>query len=399
MVTDVIMPRLGLLMKTGTVGKWMKKEGERVEKGEPLFEAEAEKVTKKIEAPQSGILRRILVPEKATVPVLQRIAVIAEQDEALPAEPEAATQVVAAEEVAKPTIERGEEVEKAKQRIVISPLARKIAAEHKLDFTRIKGTGPSGRIVKEDVLRAVEEAAKPAAITPVPAENVQVKPMTHVRKIIAERMLQSQLSTAHVTLNMSVDMTEATNLRQKLFQETEKTAGVRISYTDMIAKAVSRALKEHPLLNSSLDGDDIKVFSDVHLGIAVATEEGLMVPVLRDADKKSLIEIALATKGLIEKVRTGTASIDELTGSTFTVTNLGMFGVETFTPIINPPNVAILGVGGIVERPVVVDGQIVARSMMSLSLTVDHRVIDGDVAARLLQRVKQMLENPYLLLI
>lgn len=399
MVTDVIMPRLGLLMKTGTVGKWLKKEGERVEKGEPLFEVEAEKVTKKIEAPQSGILRRILVPEKATVPVLQRIAVIAEQDEALPMEVEAATQVAAAEEVVKPIVERGEEVEEAKRRIVITPLARKIAVEHKLDITRIKGTGPSGRIVKEDVLRAVEEAAKPALIAPVPAENVQVKPMTYVRKIIAERMLQSQLSTAHVTLNMSVDMTEATSLRQKLLQEVEKVAGVRISYTDMIARAVSRALKEHPLLNSSLDGENIKVFGDVHLGIAVATEEGLMVPVLRDADKKSLIEIALATKGLIEKVRAGTASVDEVTGSTFTVTNLGMFGVETFTPIINPPGVAILGVGGIVERPVVVGGQIVVRSMMPLSLTVDHRVIDGEVAARFLQRVKQMLENPYLLLI
>jgi pyruvate dehydrogenase E2 component (dihydrolipoamide acetyltransferase) len=386
-------------MKTGTVGKWLKKEGERVEKGEPLFEVEAEKVTKKIEAPQSGILRRILVPEKATVPVLQRIAVIAEQDEALPMEVEAATQVAAAEEVVKPIVERGEEVEEAKRRIVITPLARKIAVEHKLDITRIKGTGPSGRIVKEDVLRAVEEAAKPALIAPVPAENVQVKPMTYVRKIIAERMLQSQLSTAHVTLNMSVDMTEATSLRQKLLQEVEKVAGVRISYTDMIARAVSRALKEHPLLNSSLDGENIKVFGDVHLGIAVATEEGLMVPVLRDADKKSLIEIALATKGLIEKVRAGTASVDEVTGSTFTVTNLGMFGVETFTPIINPPGVAILGVGGIVERPVVVGGQIVVRSMMPLSLTVDHRVIDGEVAARFLQRVKQMLENPYLLLI
>ena len=398
MVTDVIMPRLGLLMKTGTIGKWLKKEGERVEKGEPLFEVEAEKVTKKIEAPESGILRRILAPEKVTIPVLQRIAVIAEQDEPLPEKLEAAPQVASKEEVAKPVVEKAEEAGKERERVIITPVARKMVAEYKLDITRIRGTGPGGRIVKEDVLRTVEEA-KQAPAEVLPAEKVQVKPMTYVRKIIAERMLQSQLATAHVTLNMTVDMTEATKLRQRLLEEVEKATGIRVSYTDMIAKAVTKALREHSLLNSTLDGDNIKIFDYIHLGIAVAAEQGLMVPVIRNADKKSLIEIASTTRDLIEKVRTGTASIDEVTGGTFTITNLGMFGVETFTPIINPPEVAILGVGGIVERPVVVDGQMVVRSMMPLSLTVDHRVIDGDVAARFLQRVKQILEGPYLLLI
>jgi len=398
MVTDVVMPRLGLLMKEGVVGKWLKKEGERVEKGEPLFEVETEKITKKIEAPQSGILRRILVPEKRAVPVLQRIAVIAEQDEALPVEVEVATQTVAGEEAKKPVVEVAKVAEEAKRRVIITPLARKIAEEHGLDIAQITGTGPGGRIVKEDVLRAVEETRK-AIIPSLPIENVQIKPMTYVRRMISERMLKSQLASAHVTITMTVDMAEATKLRQNLLQEVEKVAGVRISYTDMIAKAVTRSLKEYPALNSSLDRENIKIFGDVHLGIAVALEEGLMVPVIRDAGKKSLVEIALASKELIEKVRTGTASVDEVTGGTFTITNLGMFEVETFTPIINPPEVAILGVGAIVERPVAVGGQISVRSMMPLSLTFDHRVIDGDVAARFLQKVKQTLENPYLLLI
>jgi pyruvate dehydrogenase E2 component (dihydrolipoamide acetyltransferase) len=391
------MPRLGLLMKTGTIGKWLKKEGDRVEKGEPLFEVDAEKITKKIEAPESGVLRKILVLEKTSVPVLQKIAIIAEKDEVLPADLEVATQKITTVEIAKPVASvSSSETGETRQRLIVTPVARKIAEEHKLDITKIKGTGPGGRIVREDVLKTVEEAAS----TPlVPAESTQVKPMTYVRKMIAERMLESQLTTAHVTLNMTVDMTEATKLRQKLLGEIEKAVGVRISYNDMIAKAVTRSLKDHPMLNSSIDGDNIKTFVNIHLGIAVATDEGLMVPVIRNANNKSLVEFALATKDLIEKVKSKTLSVDEVSGSTFTVSNLGMFGVETFTPIINPPGVAILGIGRIVETPAVIDGQIVVRSMMPLSLTVDHRVIDGDVAAHFLQKVKKILEFPYLLLI
>jgi pyruvate dehydrogenase E2 component (dihydrolipoamide acetyltransferase) len=409
MVTDVIMPRLGLLMKQGTIGKWLKKEGESVEKGEPLFEVEAEKITKKIEAPESGVLRRILVPEKATVPVLQRIAIIALPEEALPPDLDNAIQVVVPAAVAITNASltankvSGEAASGPRQRVIITPVARKIAEENKLDISRIKGTGPGGRVTREDVLKAVEEATKSAGAQVEPAARpgggVEVKPMTYLRKMIAERMLQSQQGTAHVTLNMTVDMTEAARLRGTILEEVEKAHGVRISFNDMVARAVTRSLKDHPLLNSAVEGESVKIFSAVHLGVAVATEQGLMVPVIRDADRMSMVELASASKKLAEKVRAGAASIDEVTGSTFTVTNLGMFGVETFTPIINPPEAAILGVGAIGEAPAVVGGQIVVRMLMPLSLTVDHRIVDGDVGARFLQRVKQILENPHLLLI
>jgi pyruvate dehydrogenase E2 component (dihydrolipoamide acetyltransferase) len=406
MVTDVIMPRLGLLMKQGTIGKWLKKEGERIEKGEPLFEVEAEKITKKIEAPESGVLRRILVPEKATVPVLQRIAIIALPEEPLPPDLESTIQTVvpAAVAITTTSLTSGREAASGpRQRVIITPVARKIAEENKLDISRIKGTGPGGRVTREDVLKAVQEATKDAGAqaesAAPPSGGVEVKPMIYLRKMIAERMLQSQQGTAHVTLNMTVDMTEAAKLRGTILEEVEKAHGVRISFNDMVARAVTRSLKDHPLLNSAIEGDSVKMFNAVHLGVAVATEQGLMVPVIRDADKMTMIELASASKKLAEKVRAGAASVDEVTGSTFTVTNLGMFGVETFTPIINPPEAAILGVGAIREAPAVVEGQIVVRMLMSLSLTVDHRIVDGDVGARFLQRVKQILENPHLLLI
>jgi pyruvate dehydrogenase E2 component (dihydrolipoamide acetyltransferase) len=406
MVTEVIMPRLGLLMKQGTIGKWLKKEGEPVEKGEPLFEVEAEKITKKIEAPGSGILRRILVPEKATVPVLQMIAIIALPEEPLPPDLESTIQAVVPASVAITTTSLtsgGEAASGPRQRVIITPVARKIAEENKLDISRIKGTGPGGRVTREDVLKAVQEATKPAGAQAEPAAppsgGVEVKPMIYLRKMIAERMLQSQHGTAHVTLNMTVDMTETARLRGTILEEVEKAHGVRISFNDMVARAVTRSLKDHPLLNSAIEGDSVKMFNAVHLGVAVATEQGLMVPVIRDADKMTMVELASASKKLAEKVRAGAASVDEVTGSTFTVTNLGMFGVETFTPIINPPEAAILGVGAIREAPAVVGGQIVVRMLMSLSLTVDHRIVDGDVGARFLQRVKQILENPHLLLI
>jgi pyruvate dehydrogenase E2 component (dihydrolipoamide acetyltransferase) len=409
MVTEVIMPRLGLLMKQGTIGKWFKKEGEPVEKGEPLFEVEAEKITKKIEAPESGVLRKILAPEKATVPVLQRIAVIALSDEPLPPDLGSTVQVVVPAAVATTNASltannaSGEAASGPRQRVIITPVARKIAEENKLDISRIKGTGPGGRVTREDVLKAVEEATKPAGAHAEPSAprggGVEVKPMTYLRKMIAERMLQSQQGTAHVTLNMTVDMTEASRLRGTILEEVEKAHGVRISFNDMVARAVTRSLKDNPLLNSALEGDSMKMSSAVHLGVAVATDQGLMVPVIRDADKMTMVELASASKTLAEKVRAGAVSVDEVTGSTFTVTNLGMFGVETFTPIINPPEAAILGVGAIREAPTFVEGQIVVRMLMPLSLTVDHRIVDGDVGARFLQRVKQILEKPHLLLI
>lgn len=225
-------------------------------------------------------------------------------------------------------------------------------------------------------------------------ERAKVIPMTTIRKTIAERMKQSHLTAVHVTITTEVNMTEAAKFRKKLLSEIEIDANACMSYTDILVKAVAEALKEHRIVNSRLEGERIKILEDINVGVAIATESGLVVPVIHNADKKSLTEIALVTKELIEKARKGTLTLKEVIGGTFTVTNLGMLGVDTFTPIINPPESAILGVGRIVERPVVVDGQIVARLMMPLSLSFDHRVIDGAIAAQFLQTLRQILENP-----
>jgi len=399
---EVIMPRLGLTMKKGTIGKWFKKEGERIEKDEPLFEVETEKITKKIEASGSGILRKIIAPQGSTVPVAEIIAVIAEPDEELPEEilmlervKRVVPEAVKVKEQVKPL-----EVVARRERVRISPLAKKLAEEHGIDVAKIRGSGPGGRIVKQDVLKAVEEAkAVPAPLVFEPAKVAKVIPLTTMRKRIAERLTGSHLTAVHVTATTEVDMTETIKLRQALLREGEKTTGAHVSITDIIVKAVAKALREHPIMNSTLEEDQIKIFENIHMGVAVALESGLMVPVVRDADKKSLAEISLATRELAEKARQGTISLDEVTGSTFTITNLGMFGVDTFTPIINPPETGILGAGRIVERPIAVNGEIVVRSMMPLSLSFDHRVVDGALAAQFLQRVKQILENPFLLFI
>jgi pyruvate dehydrogenase E2 component (dihydrolipoamide acetyltransferase) len=219
-----------------------------------------------------------------------------------------------------------------------------------------------------------------------------------MRRVTAERLSQSHLTAAHVTITNEVDVTEMVKLRQAMLQDIQKTAGVRISYNDMIVRAVAKALREHPSLNATLEGEEVKMFQDIHMGVAITLEQGLMVLVIRDADKKSLVEISVATKELAERAKQGTSSFDDVSGSTFTITNLGMFGAEIFTPIINPPECAILGVGRIVEKPAVIGGQIVVRSMMHLNLSFDHRIVDGAPAAEFMQRVKEILENPNQLL-
>lgn len=220
------------------------------------------------------------------------------------------------------------------------------------------------------------------------------KPMTTMRKEISKRLLSSHLTSVPVTITMEVDMTEAVKLRQKILSEMEENGGVRVSFTDLMIKAVAEAIKSYSIINSTLEGDQIKIFEDVHIGVAVALEKGLIVPVVRDVDKKTLVEIASTRLELVEKARKETLSLSEVTGGTFTITNLGMYGVDVFTPIINPPQAAILGVGRIVEKPVVRDGKIIIRSVMTMSLTHDHRITDGGIAAKFLQRIKQILENP-----
>jgi pyruvate/2-oxoglutarate dehydrogenase complex dihydrolipoamide acyltransferase (E2) component len=385
MPQDVIMPKLDLAMTEGTVLEWVKKDGEEVKKGEVIAIIETAKATAEIEAPASGILH-VLKPAGSVVPVLEKIAYIVEPGEELPSE-----------------VKPPEVVERVKA----SPQAKKIAKEYNIDLSKVKGTGPGGMITKEDVLSYIqkispppietaettklrEEVVKPAA----PEGEEEIIPLTGWRKIMCERMSYSLRTAAQITTIAEVDATEMVNLRAKL-----KNEGLDITYTAFIVKAVTKALKEFPILNSSLVDDKIVVKKYYNIGIAVDREEGgLVVPVIHHADKLSLAEIAQRINELAQKAREGKLSIQDVTGGTFTISNVGMFGGIMNTPIINPPESAILGVGAIVKRPVVRDDQITIRSMMYLCLTYDHRIIQGGQAVRFLQRVRYFIENPQLLL-
>lgn len=366
MVTKVLMPRLSLTMKEGTVVQWFKKEGDTVNKGEPLVEVLTEKVTYDIEAPESGVLRKILALEGIEVPVAEVLGVITAPDEQI-------TEEIIVREPAK-------EKEVIEERILASPAAKRLAKEYSIDLAQVKGSGPEGRIVEDDVKRFVEESKVGPRVR-------EIMPLTGIRKTAAERVTLSAKTAPHSTITMEADMTNATRFRE------EK----QIGYNEILVKAVAKALEENRIVNSTLAGEQIKIFEDINIGVAVATEKGLVVPVVHNADKKSLKEIASMLNDLIEKARASKLSKEELTDGTFTITNLGMFGVEIFTPIINPPETAILGVGKVTEKPVVVNKEIIAKPMMYLSLSYDHRVIDGAPAAQFLQKVKQYLENPHLL--
>jgi len=378
LVTRVVMPRLSLTMKTGTVVQWFKKEGDTVQKDESLVEVLSEKVTYDVEAPASGILRRILALEGTDVPVAQALGVIAAPDE----------QILETEAVAEAAVKEVEEaaavpekgiVEKAEERVVASPAAKRLAREHGLDLTQVRGSGPGGRIVEEDVKQFVERTKTQPRVR-------EIIPLTGIRKTTAERVSLSARTAPHSTITMEVDMTNASRLRGE----------AQVSYTDMLVKAVAIPLREQPVMNATLEDEQIKVFKDINVGVAVATEKGLVVPVVHNADQKTLGEIASALKELVEKAREGRLTKEDVSGGTFTITNLGMYGVDVFIPIINPPETAILGVGRVTEKPVVVNGQITIKPVVQLSLSFDHRIVDGAPAAQFLQRVKQILESSFL---
>jgi pyruvate dehydrogenase E2 component (dihydrolipoamide acetyltransferase) len=372
MVTKVVMPRLSLTMKTGTVIQWFKKENEAVQKGEPLVEVLSEKITYDVEAPASGILRKILAEEGLDVPVDREIGLIGTADESIPEEA-AETEPAPESTVSPPSSPRSEEIS---ERVLASPAARRLAKELKVDLSQVKGTGPEGRVVEDDVRSFAEQlSGKPRVL--------EIIPLVGIRKITAERLSLSARTAPHSTVIMEVDMSSAALVHSE----------TRGSYTEMLVKAVASALREHRIMNATLDGDQIKVFEDVNVGVAVAAEKGLVVPVIRNTDRKSLTEIASVLQTLVEKTRRGELTKDDVTGGTFTITNLGMFGVDVFIPIINPPETAILGVGRVVEKPVVVDGQVTVRSMVQLSLAYDHRIVDGAPAAQFLQTVKKILET------
>lgn len=377
MATKIVMPRLSLTMKTGTVIQWFKKEGETVDKGESVVEVLSEKVTYEVESPESGVLRKVLVEEGVETPVNATLAIIARVDEDLHAieievEPHPPEPL---EEAMTPDVQPIKPSSK-KKRILASPAAKRVAKEHNVPLEQLEGTGPEGRILERDVENYLEERVK----TPRVREEI---PLTGIRKTTAERVAISFRTAPHSFIMMEVDMTEAVKIRDE----------TNVSYTAILIHSVAKTLREFPAANSTLIDDKIRIYEDINISIAVSTEKGLVVPVVRDADKKSLLKISSEIKELVEKARDGKLSRVQLTGSTFTITNLGMYNVDVFLPIINPPEAAILAAGRIAEKPVAVEGEIRTKPIMTLTLGYDHRIIDGAPAARFLKRAKEAIEQ------
>ncbi len=447
MATEVIMPKVDMVMETGTFVEWLKNEGDHVNKGDPLFVITTDKANIELESPGNGILAGVKAKPNDVIPVTEVIAYILAAGELLPAK--AAPQPAVAAACAPPS-KRGETAlsgvaapsaaataaapepaapgngSKQPGKVRATPLARRMAHELGVDLKQVSGRGPQGRIHKADVLayhgrgRPQPPEVRPSAPAPSPAVTAplaiptpaglpaqiplpdarrkRVVPLSGPRKIIAERMALSAFTAPHITLSLRVDMTEAIRLRERVLEPIQVQTGQRVSYTAILARAVATVLPRHPYLNASLSDGSIILWDDVHLGIAASVEENLIVPVIREAQNRNLGQIVAALADLTDRARNRRLTPAEMTGSTFTISNLGMFGIESFTAIINPPEAAILAVGKMVDTPVTVEGQMVMRAMMQLTVSADHRISDGATVARFLSELKATLENPYLLI-
>ena len=456
MVREVIMPKLGQTMEEGTIVEWLKQEGEPIQRGDILFSTESDKATLEVESSAKGFLRKILVPAGQTVPVLAVVALMTrtvdEDISSYGASAQETGSVASAQEMtgvglggAEPTVTAREAKNPEDGRIFASPRARRLAREKGVQLALVTGTGPGGRIVERDVMayrealpkatpvarrlaegagidvralqgtgpggritkgdveQAIAEIAQPPTVPhPVAvAEPFTVVPMSGVRAVISQRMHGSHQATAPVTLTMEVDATDFVTLREELKSSLADELGFNIGYNDLLIKLAAHALRKFPYMNVRLDEAEagagvIRQLSEVHIALAVDAKRGLLVPVIPDADRKGLTEVAREMRDLVERARSGKALPDELSGSTFTITNMGMMEVDAFTPLINLPEAAILGVGRIKDRPAVVDGGLCVRKTMWLSLTFDHRLVDGAPAARFLQYLKDLIEQPML---
>lgn len=416
----IIMPKMGDAMEEGTLVRWLKQEGDSVREGEPIAEIATDKATIEIEAPGAGVLRGIRVQEGAVVPVNTPLAYILQEGESLPSQTDGKPTQAATTAAPAPTPEPpagaaptptpaptpATAPSDGEARLLASPLARKIAAEHGIDLSQVRGTGPKGRIVERDVLAFIEsqKAAAPVvaptpAVAPTPvaaASEERVESLNRLRQITAQRTTEAHQTIPHFYLTMEIDMENALALRQQLNQMDDT---LRVSVNDLIVKACAVALEKHPVINARYHEGQLVHPNGIHIGVAVATEQGLLVAVLKHCEGKSLRRIAQESQTLIQKARDGKLLPDEMTGNTFTISNLGMFGIEQFTAIINPPASAILAVGATKRVPVVNDdGSITPRARMKVTMSCDHRVIDGAVGAQFLQTLKQVLENPLLML-
>jgi len=418
---EVIMPKLGLTMEEGTIIRWLKEQGEEVEKGEPLFEVQTDKVVMEVEAPASGTLGKILIPEGETVPVVQVIAYILEPGEEAPEEWPIPVAIAEAASV-KPVSEA---------KVLATPAAKRVARDMGIDLAQVRGSGEGGMVTREDLLRFLEEKPAPAVTAP---ERVKASPRARrlaqekgvdisqvrgtgpqgriterdlldflaaqelltpgpIQRVTAQRMTESFTSTPHFYLTIEAKATKLVELRERLRPIIEEKAGAHLTFTDILIVLVAKALRDHPLANASWEEGRIRIWKEINIGLATAVEEGLIVPVIKRADEKGLAQIARERKELANKAAEGRLSLEELEAGTFTLTNLGMLGVDEFGAIINPPQSAILAVGRIAERPVVEEGEVVARPTIRLTLSLDHRVWDGAQGARFLSDLKALIEE------
>lgn len=440
MSKQVFIPKLGQTVEEVTLLRWLADEGARVEEGQGILEVETDKANFTVEATAAGYLHRGPFSEGQVLPVLAVVAVIGKEDErfepgpgapAPPSRAEPAPTETSAQQAGapvepterlfasprarmlaarknvdlsgvKPTGDEGRRIVERdvlaylKQAPRATPLAERMASAAGVDWRAVPGTGPGGRVTKGDVAAAAPAAQAPAGPRAESPEVLERVPLRGVRAIIAERMGQSVHTTARVTLFMEADATELVAMRERLKARVEKEWGFAPGYNDLIAKMVATALRRFPYMNARLTADSIERLAAVNIGMATDTERGLLVPVIRDADKKSLREFGTEFRALVERARSGKALPDDLTGGTFTLTNLGMYDVDAFTPVINLPEAAILGLGRIAPQPVAREGQVVIRQMLILSLVFDHRLVDGAPAARFLQFLKDLIEEPYL---
>jgi pyruvate dehydrogenase E2 component (dihydrolipoamide acetyltransferase) len=401
MSSQITLPRLGQGMESGTIVRWLKAEGDTVEKGEPLYELDTEKVTQEVEADSSGTLLKILAGEGEEIEVGKTIAVIGEPGEEV-SEPEAESPPEPAAE----ELEPGPTPEPAPAprsenggRVKASPLARRIARERGIDLASIHGTGPEGRIVAEDVERAEKAAPEPAAAPSTPPAatgEVEVVQLRGMRKAIARRMTEAWEAPVF-QITMTADMTAAIRLREGLVARMGE-GDAKPTYSDILTKVCAVALMRHRAVNALFAGEEVHLMPTANVGIAVAVPGGLLVPVLRSCETKTIPQLADERADLVARTRDGGLRQEDLEGGTFTISNLGMYGVERFVAVLNPPQAAILAVGAIEERAVVRDGEVAARPVLELTLTCDHRSVDGATASEFLRTVKQFLEEPGLAL-
>ena len=424
MATEIKLPRLGQGMESGTIVKWLKSEGDKVEKGEPLYELDTDKVTQEVEADASGVLLKIAV-SSGEVEVGKTIAVIGEQGEVVAAEIEKSSgdgdgaQVVGedAQEEGSPARAREQDREEGRRasagvseqvteirqpsgdnggRVKASPLARRIARERGIDLSAVAGTGPDGRVVAEDVERSAASAGPVQLAATAATEGVEVQQLSSMRKTIARRLTEAWQAPVF-QLGITVDMGRAVELRKRLV-ELNAEGSVKPTISDLLTKVCAAALMRHRAVNVLYKGDAVELYPTANIGIAVAVPNGLVVPVIPGCERKSIAEIAATRAAVVERARAGKLQQSDLDGGTFTISNLGMFGIERFVAVLNPPQAAILAVGSIEDRVVAVDGSPAVRPRMELTLTCDHRAIDGATGAEFLRDVKAFLEEPGLAL-